>query len=123
MRLLDEIQLAADKVDAVHDVVKPPGEEVLPVGGVIGGAEGIDGDVRVDVLHPRRHHLRLVLPHGGAQGAQLPVNVGHGHRVLIHQRQSANAAACKALSGVAAHAAQTKHRHMAAAEFVQSGCA
>ena len=86
MRLLDQIQLAADEVDAVQYVVEWPGEEFLPVGGVVGGADGVHHGVGVDIPHPGGHHLGLVLPHGGGQGAQLPVDVGHGHRVLIHQR-------------------------------------
>ena len=86
VRLLDQIQLAADEVDAVQYVVEPPDEEFLPVGGVVGGADGVHHGVGVDIPYPGGHHLGLVLPHGGGQGAQLPVDVGHGHRVLIHQR-------------------------------------
>ena len=121
--LLDQVQLAADQVDAVHDIVEFPGEKFLPMGGVIGGADRVYHRVRVDVPHARRRDLRLILSHGGGQRAQLAVDVGYGYRVLVHQCQRANAAACQALSGVAAHTAQTKHRHMAAAELVQSGCA
>ena len=45
--------------------------------------------VRVDVPHTCRRDLRLVLPHGGGQGAQLAVDVGYGYRVLdVYKRQA-----------------------------------
>ena len=84
--LLDQVQLAADQVDAVYDVVIIPGEEVLPVGRVVGGAQGVDLHIRVDVAAAGGHHVGLILSHGGMKGAELAVDVGDGHGVLIHQR-------------------------------------
>ena len=44
------------------DIVEFPGEKVLPVGGVIGGAQGVDPDVRVDVPAPPGRDFCLILP-------------------------------------------------------------
>ena len=118
-RLLDQVQLAGHQVDAVGDIVEFPGEKVLPVGGVIGGAQGVDPDVRVDVPAPPGRRLRLILPHGGGQGVQLAVDVGEAQGVLIHQGQLPHPGAGQYLGGIAAHAAQAEHRHMAAGEPVQ----
>ena len=86
MGLLDKIQLAAYQVDAVHDVVVVMKKEVLPVGRVVGGAQGVDLHIGVDVAAAGGHHLGLILSHGGMKGAELAVDIGDGHGVLIHQR-------------------------------------
>ena len=118
-RLLNEVQLAADKVDGVHDIVVVCGEKVVAVRGVVGGADGVYPQSGVDVPAAPCRRLRLGLAHGGVQRVQLAVDVGEGQGVLIHQRQLSHTAAGQTLSGVASHAAKAEHDHMAAGESVQ----
>ena len=117
--LLDQIQLAADQINGVHDVVVVGGEELVAVGRVVGGADGVYPQVGVDVQTAAGCRLGLVLPHGGVQRVQLSVDIGQRQRILIHQRQFAHTAAGQTLGGITAHAAQTEYDHMAAGELVQ----
>ena len=89
-------------------------KETVAVGGIIGGADGVDPQLRVDIRAAACRYLRLGLAHRGAQGVQLAVDVGDGYGVLIHQRQLTHAAAGQALRRVAANAAQTEYDHVAA---------
>ena len=85
------------------------------MGGVVGGADGVDDGAGGDVPATAGGDLRLGLAHGGVEGAELAVDVGDAHLVvvgngvLIHQRQLTYAGAGQDLGGIAAHAAQTEH--------------
>ena len=117
--LLDQIQLAGHQIDAVGNVVILGGEEILPMGGVVGGADGVDDGAGGDVPATAGGDLRLGLAHGGVEGAELAVDVGDTDGVLIHQRQLTYAGAGQDLGGIAAHAAQTEHGHMGALQALQ----
>ena len=114
--LVNQIQLAAYQVDGVHDVVVFLGEEVLPVGGVIGGHQRAHGHVGADVPAAGGGGLRLCHPHGGVEGVELAVYVAEAQGVLVDEGQTAHAGAAQGLHGVAAHAPQAEHCHVAAAQ-------
>ena len=121
LRLLDEIQLAGHQVDGVYNVAVLGGEEVIPVLRIIGGADGVDNDVGMDIPAALGCRLCLGKTHGGCQGKELAVDVGYGQCILIDEGQFAHAGAGQSLHCVAAHTAQTEHGHMAASELVHSG--
>ena len=116
--LLDQIQLAADQIDGVHDVIVPGGKEVLPVGGVVDADDGMHCRLRADVPAAGGGGLRFWLPHSGVEGVQLAVDVAEGDGVAVDQRQLTDTGAAQCLGSIAAHAAQTEHRHVTAAQLV-----
>ena len=89
------------------------------MGGVVGGADGVDDGAGGDVPATAGGDLRLGLAHGGVEGAELAVDVGDADGVLIHQRQLTYAGAGQDLGGIAAHAAQAEHGHMGALQALQ----
>ena len=86
--------------------------------GIVGFAEGMDPEGGVDVQAAAGGYLRLGLPHGGVEGVELAVDVGGAEGVPVYQGQLSYAGAGQGLHGIAAHAAQTEHRHMAAGQAV-----
>ena len=79
----------------------------------------MDPEAGVDVPAPPGGCFGLIFPHGGGQGVQLAVDIGEAQGILVHQGQLSHPGAGQDLGGVAAHAAQAEHRHMAAGEPVQ----
>ena len=114
--LVDKVQLAAHQIDGVHDVVVLRREEGLPVGSVVGGHQGARVHVGADIPAAGGGGLRLGHTHGGVKGVELAVYVAEAQGVLVDEGQMADAGAAQGLCGVAAHAPQAEHRHMAAAK-------
>ena len=116
--LLDQIQLAADQIDGVHDVIVPGGKEVLPVGGVVDADDGMHCRLRTNVPAAGGSGLRFRQPHSGMEGVQLAVDIAEGDGIAVDQRQLTDTGAAQCLGSIAAHTAQTEHRHVTAAQLV-----
>ena len=119
-RLPDQIQLAADQINGVHDVVVPVDEKGFPVGRVVQAHDGMHHRVGADVPAAGGGGLRLGKAHSGVKSVELAVDVGDGHGVAVDEGQLPHTGAAQGLRHIAAYAAQAEHRHMAAPQFIQS---
>ncbi len=53
-----------------------------------------------------------ILPHGGMQRKQLPVNIGCGNHIVIHQNQRTDPASRQSLHHIRSDSPQTEYRHL-----------
>ena len=88
------------------------------MGGVVDADDGMHCRLRADVPAAGGGGLRFWLPHSGVEGVQLAVDVAEGDGVAVDQRQLTDTGAAQCLGSIAAHAAQTEHRHVTAAQLV-----
>ena len=112
--------LVFDRVDGVHDEVKPATQDVI--GGRRGEelAERLDLAVRVHGLDPRGHRADLGLAHHAIDGVDLTVCVGDADVVHIDEGQSTDARARQGLRGPRAHAADADDADMGVREALKA---
>ena len=73
--------------------------------GIVGHAEGMHPNRRVNIQTAPGGYFRLALPHSRLQGIELAVDVGGTDRVPVNEGQLSYAGAGKSFGGIAAHAA------------------
>ena len=91
--------------------------------GIIGLVNGMNAEGGIDVQAAPGGRLHLGLADGGMQGIELAVDIGGTNGIPVHKGQLAYAGASQSLHGIAAHAAQTEYRHMAARQGLHGGIA
>ena len=115
----NETELAGNKIDAVGNIAVICVEEGQLILLGVELADGADAAVGVDVPDPVSHGLRLKFAQGGVEGAELAVEVGDAHGVVVDQCDGAHTGPGQSLCGVAAHSADAKDGNMALLQLFQ----
>ena len=113
-----QINLAADQIDGIDDVVIPAAvwEAEVPMLRVVGALDGMDDGTGVDLLNPGCGCLGFGQSNGRAEGQKLTVEVGQGDDVTVHHSQLTDAGPGQTLHHIAAHTAQSQDQHMGAGQ-------
>jgi hypothetical protein len=116
----EQCHLAVQGIDAVDDIVGVGGQYVRDVVRIDEACVYRQRAIRVDVADAPRHHLGLVHADAGEQGGQLPVDVGDGNLVVVHQGQATDAGARQGLGAPGADAAQAGEEDVAPGQAAQA---
>ena len=111
---LHQLQFARYRIDGIHNII------ILGKVKLTGSFREIEHlvhphqAIRIDIQNPPTCRFYLGQTHGGMGGQNLAVDVGNAHRITVNEIQLPHTAAGQSLHRIAAHAAQTEHRHSCA---------
>ena len=109
-----KIQLTADQIDGIHDIVITTAlrEENVPMGSIIQTVNGMENSVRIDIVDSIGNCLGFRHTDGGSQCLQLAVDVGYRNGIAVNQRQFSDSGAGQTFCHIAAHAAKAEQDYM-----------